>query len=107
MSKNFVTLRTGKNENKNIKIDYQGSKTKSIKKIQEEIHILSYIKAGTDGKNQIYWFESDKAGRIYILADKALYSMGFYNLNYKTKDIKVFGKVFKNKKLIIKEILEK
>ena len=101
-----VILRTGVNKNKDVKIDYQGCKKKKIKKIEEEEHILSYIKSGTDGsRNQIYWFESDKKGRVYVIANKELFNLGFYKYNYKTRDIKVIGKVNKNNKLKIIKIL--
>lgn len=103
----MVILRTGANKNKNVKIDYQGSKKKQIKKAEECVHIIGYIKAGTDKKNnQIYWVDSNVSGRVYIVADKELHSLGFYNHNYKTKDLKVLGIAYKNKRLKIKEILD-
>ena len=103
----MVKLRTGFNKNKNIKIDYQGTKKKKIKKIKEDIHKISYIKSGTNGKNQIYWFESNKSGRIYIVADKELYNMGFYKYKYKHEDLIVLGTVYKNNNLVIKKIFDK
>lgn len=100
-----VILRTGNSKMKNVPIDYQGSKMKNIPKVIEQEHILGYIKAGTSGKNQIFWFESNKSGRIYIIANKELYALGFYKKSYKTKDLKVIGTVSKNNKLTIKKIL--
>lgn len=103
----MVILRTGASRTKNMKIDYQGSKKKSIKNVKESIHIIGYIKAGTDRKNnQIYWFDSNESGRVYVIADKELHSLGFYNYKYKTKDLKILGIVYKNNNLKIKEILE-
>lgn len=102
----MVILRTGFNKTKKVKIDYQGSYKKKIDEIIEEEHLLGYIKSGTDKiGNQIYWFESNKKGRVYVVANKELFDLGFYNCQYKTKDIKVIGIVFKNHQLKIKEIV--
>lgn len=102
----MVILRTGKNRNKNIKTDNQGSKKKTIKKIKEEIHIIGYIKSANRNGHQVYCFDSDKVGMVYISANKELYSLGFYNFEYKKKDLKVLGTVNKNHTLKIKKIME-
>ena len=69
-----IIQRTGYNKNRRVKIDYQGSKKKNLtqEKMEMQTHIISYIKSGTSNNKQIYWFESNIAGRIYILADKGV-----------------------------------
>ena len=102
-----IIQRTGYNKNRRVKIDYQGSKKKNLtqEKMEMQTHIISYIKSGTSNNKQIYWFESNIAGRIYILADKKLFNLGFYDKNYKTRDIKIIGKVLFNYQLEIEKIL--
>lgn len=102
-----IIQRTGYNKNRRVKIDYQGSKKKNLtqEKMEMQTHIISYIKSGTSNNKQIYWFESNIAGRIYILADKKLFNLGFYDKNYKTRNVRVIGKVLSTYQLEIDEIL--
>lgn len=103
-----VIQRTGYNKNRRVKTDYQGSKKKKLtqKTMETQTHTISYIKSGTINDKQVYWFESNIAGKIYILADKKLFNLGFYDKkDYKTKDIKVVGTVHSNYQLEIDEIL--
>lgn len=102
-----VIQRTGYNKNKNVKTDYQGSKKKKLTQtiMEPQTHIISYIKGGTINDKQVYWFESNIAGKIYILADKNLFNLGFYNKNYKTRNVRVIGKVLSTYQLKVDEIL--
>lgn len=102
-----VIQRTGYNKNKNVKIDYQGSKKKKLTQtiMETQTHTIGYIKGGTINGKQVYWFESNIAGKIYILDNKKLFNLGFYDKNWKTKDIKVIGAVHSNYQLEIDEIL--
>lgn len=102
-----VIQRTGYNKNKNVKIDYQGSKKKKLTQtiMETQTHTIGYIKGGTINSNQVYWFESDVAGKIYILADKKLFNLGFYDKNYKTRNVRVVGKVLSTYQLEVDEIL--
>lgn len=102
-----VIQRTGYNKNKNVKIDYQGSKKKKLTQtiMETQTHTIGYIKGGTINGKQVYWFESDVAGKIYILADKKLFNLGFYDKNYKTRNVRVVGKVLSTYQLEIDKIL--
>lgn len=100
----MVALRTGYNKNKNVKTDYQGTIRNKNSRLKDETHTLSYIKGGIIGKSHVLWFESDLCGRVYVVSDKELIKSDFYNKKYKTRNIKVIGKVYKNGKLKIKEV---
>jgi len=73
--------------------------------METQTHTIGYIKGGTINDKQVYWFESDVAGKIYILDNKKLFNLGFYDKNWKTKDIKVVGTVHSDYQLEIDEIL--